>query len=280
MTFAQKLAIRYFRTRINLLVQVAPQSAARLALKLFSTPFRKPKKHIPALFQQAEQLSFPLEGITIRGYRWNHPRPHKVLLIHGFESSARNFDRYVTPLLDKNYEVIAFDAPAHGTSGGTQINLPQYIRTLQQIYQLYGPIQSFMAHSFGGLALAHFLETIPHDTRTRVALIAPATETTSAIDGFFTLLGIDPKVRPPFDQLIFNIAGVRPAHFSIRRAMQHIQAQVLWFHDEQDDMTPLADALKVRDDHHPHLSFVITQGLGHRAIYRDNQVMKRVIEFL
>jgi alpha-beta hydrolase superfamily lysophospholipase len=280
MTPAQKLAIRYFRTRVNLLALVSPQSAARLALKLFCTPFRKSNKQIPALFQQAEQLSFPLEGATVRGYRWNHPRPHKVLIIHGFESSARNFDRYITPLLNKDYEVIAFDAPAHGISDGTQINLLQYIHTLQQIHQLYGPIQGFMAHSFGGLALVQFLETIPHDTRTRVALIAPATETTSAIDGFFTILGIHPKVRPPFDQLIFNIAGVRPAHFSIRRAMQHIQAQVLWFHDEQDDMTPLSDALKVRDDQHPHLSFVITHGLGHRAIYKDSKVMQQVIDFL
>jgi pimeloyl-ACP methyl ester carboxylesterase len=280
MTIAQKLAVLYFRNRLNLLALIAPNRAARLALKIFCTPFRKPKKQIPAILQQAEQLSFQQDALTVRGYRWNHPRPHKVLIIHGFESSARNFDRYATPLLDKGYEVMAFDAPAHGVSDGQQIDLPTYVRTLQLIHEQYGPIQGFMAHSFGGLALIHFLETIPQDANTRVALIAPATEATTSIDYFFTILGINPKMRKPFDQLIFDIAGVWPAHFSIRRAMPHVQAQVLWFHDEQDELTPLSDALKVQEDHHPNLSFVITQGLGHRAIYRDAAVMKQVIEFL
>lgn len=137
-----------------------------------------------------------------------------------------------------------------------------------------------MAHSLGGLALTHFIETIPHNADTRVALIAPATETTSAIDSFFRFLDLRPEVRKDFDQLIFDMSGVWPSHFSIRRAMQQVHAQVLWFHDEQDELTPLADAIKVRDDQHPHLSFVITHGLGHRAIYRDNKVVKQVIEFL
>ncbi len=115
---------------------------------------------------------------------------------------------------------------------------------------------------------------------TRVALIAPATETTSAIDSFFKFLDLRPEIRKDFDQLIFDKSGHWPSHFSVRRAMQQVQAQVLWFHDEQDELTPLSDALKVRDDQHPNLSFVITQGLGHRAIYRDNKVVKQVIEFL
>lgn len=280
MTFTQKLALTYYRTRINGLAVLSPKRAARLAFQLFCTTFRKPKKQVPAIFQQAEQLSFPLETLTIRGYRWNHPQPHKVLIIHGFESSARNFDRYVSLFIQKGYEVMAFDAPAHGISDGKQISLPLYVRTLQEVHQRYGPIQHFMAHSFGGLALLHFLETIPPDAATRVALIAPATETTSAIDGFFKVLGITPKLRPAFDQLIVDISGVRPSHFSIRRAIQQVPAQVLWLHDEEDDMTPLADALKVRDDHHPNVSFVITHGLGHRAIYRDAAVMQQVVEFL
>ncbi|NII29145.1 alpha/beta fold hydrolase [Pseudoflavitalea sp. X16] len=280
MKFAQQLVVNYLRARLNMISLVSPRRAAVKAFELFCTPLRRSRKQPPAIFDQGEALSFTLEGITIRGHRWNHPQPRKALIVHGFESSSKNFDRYITPLIRKGYEVLAFDAPAHGNSGGKQINLPLYVRTLQEINQRYGPIQSFMAHSFGGLALVHFIETIPHTADTRVALIAPATETTSAIDSFFRFLDLRPTVRTAFDQLIFDLSGVWPAHFSIRRAMQQVQAQVLWLHDEQDELTPLADALKVRDDQHPQVSFVITQGLGHRAIYRDNKVVKQVIEFL
>lgn len=280
MTFGQKLVVNYFRARLNMLTLVSPKRAARKAFELFCTPLRKPRKQIPPVFTRGEPLSFTLDGLTIRGHRWNHPAPHKVLIVHGFESTARNFDRYITPLIRKGYEVLAFDAPAHGQSSGKQITLPLYVRTLQEIYRLYGPIHSFMAHSLGGLALMHFIESIPHNAACRVALIAPATETTSAIDSFFRFLDLRPEVRQAFDQLILERSGYHPSHFSIRRAMQQVQAQVLWFHDEKDELTPLHDALQVRDDQHPHLSFVITQGLGHRAIYRDNKVVKQVIAFL
>lgn len=280
MTFAQKLAVNYIRAKLNMISVLSTKRAARKAFELFCTPLRKSRKTPPPIFERGEKLSFSLGGITIRGHRWNHPQPHKVLIVHGFESTSKNFDRYITPLTRKGYEVLAFDAPAHGNSDGKQITLPLYIRTLQEIQRLYGPIQSFMAHSFGGLALTHFMETIPHDAHTRVALIAPATETTSAIDSFFRFLDLRPEVRKDFDQLIFDLSGKWPSHFSIRRAMQQVQAQVLWFHDEQDELTPLADALKVRDDGHAGLSFVVTQGLGHRGIYRDNKVVKQVINFL
>lgn len=280
MKFAQQLVVNYFRARLNILSLVSPRRAAMKAFALFCTPLRRSRRQPPAIFDRGEALSFTLEGIAIRGHRWNHPQSRKALIVHGFESSATNFDRYIAPLIRKGYEVLAFDAPAHGHSGGKQINLPLYVRTLQEIHQRYGPVQSFMAHSLGGLALMHFIETIPHASDTRVALIAPATETTSAIDSFFRFLDLRPNVRTAFDRLIFDLSGVWPSHFSIRRAMQQVQAQVLWLHDEQDELTPLADALKVRDDGHPHLSFVITQGLGHRAIYRDNKVVKQVIDFL
>ncbi|MBO9564701.1 MAG: alpha/beta fold hydrolase [Niastella sp.] len=280
MTFAQKVAVNYIRAKLNMLSVLSTKRAAGKAFDIFCTPFRKPKKKTPPVFERGEQLSFSLDGATIRGHRWNHPQPHKVLIVHGFESTAKNFDRYITPLTRKGYEVLAFDAPAHGSSGGKLITLPLYVRTLQEIHRQYGPIQSFMAHSLGGLALMHFIESIPHDDDTRVALIAPATETTTAIDTFFRFLDLRPEVRTAFDQLIFDRSGYWPSHYSIRRAMQQVRAQVLWVHDEQDELTPLADALKVRDDGHSNLSFVITHGLGHRGIYRDNKVTRQVVEFL
>ena len=34
------------------------------------------------------------------------------------------------------------------------------------------------------------MENIPHDANTKLVLIAPATETTTAVDGAFTMLGL------------------------------------------------------------------------------------------
>lgn len=280
MKLAQKLVVNYFRAELNMLSLVSKKLAAEKALDLFCTPMRKPKRKTPSVFNEAERLSFSIDKNTIRVYRWNSPSENKVLIVHGFESSAKNFERYVTALIQMGFEVVAFDAPAHGESSGTQINLPLYLSTVQKMYEMYGPVQNYITHSYGGLVVSHFLETIPHGDTTKAVLIAPATETVSIIDSFFKFLRLNGRVRKEFDRLIYERSGHWPQHFSVRRAMNNIKASVLWFHDRGDELTPVADALKVKDDKHPNIYFRITSGLGHRKIYRDNDVMKEILEFL
>ena len=280
MKLSQRLALRYIRTKFKLLSAISKKKAAEKAFELFCTPQSRNKKKLPKVFETAEKLHFDLDGITVRGWRFNHPAERKVMIIHGFESSVINFDRYIKPLIKKGYEVLAFDAPAHGRSGGKKINAPLFKRTILEVIKKYGPVQSFMAHSFGGLAVSLALEEISHTNDFRLALIAPATETSTAVKTFFKFLQLDPAIRLEFEKIIFQAGGVSSEWYSIRRAMKHIKAKVLWFHDDEDEITPLSDVLKVKAEKHPNIEFVITKGLGHRRIYRDNHVSKAIIDFL
>ena len=280
MKLAQRIALRYIRTKFKLLSAISKKKAAQAAFQLFCTPQKSNLKKPPRIFEEGEPLQLLVEGIRVNGWRWNHPAERKALLIHGFESSVVNFDRYIKPLTRKGYEVLAFDAPAHGRSGGKTITAPLFRQTIREIYRQYGPIHSFIAHSFGGLAVCLALEEISHTNEYRLVLIAPASETVTAIDSFFRFLQLDPAIRPEFEKIILRRGGVTPSWFSIRRAMKHIRAKVLWIHDEDDEVTPLADALKVKAENYPHIEFVITRGLGHRRIYRDNKVSKIIIDFL
>jgi pimeloyl-ACP methyl ester carboxylesterase len=280
MKLTQRLALNYIRTKFNLLSAISKKKAASAAFKLFCTPQSRNKKALPKIFEQAEKLHFSMDGIMIKGWRWNHPAERKVLILHGFESSAINFDRYVKPLIKKGYEVLAFDAPAHGRSGSKTITAPLYKQTIKAINKRFGPIQSYMAHSFGGLAVSLALEETDHTDDYRLVLIAPATETSTAIDTFFKFLKLDPSLREEFEKIIIKKGGVSPEWYSVRRAMKHIRAKVLWIHDENDEVTPLTDVLKVKEENYPNIQFVITAGLGHRRIYRDNKVTRSVVDFL
>jgi pimeloyl-ACP methyl ester carboxylesterase len=282
MKLKQKLAISYIRARLNILSLVSARKAAVKAFHIWATPQRqageKDKEPVP----KGTSLSFRLHGHTIRGHRWMPAgKPVKTVLIaHGFESASRNFSTYINDLLYKGYEVLAFDAPAHGESGGKRITLPLYIHTLRTIYDSYGPIQSFLGHSFGGLALGQLLETIPHDDQTRLVLVAPASETTTAVDSFFRLMRLRDEVKKEMDTYIEEISGHPFSYYSTRRAIRNIRAGVLWVHDEEDRITPIRDALLVKEDHPPNVRFIITRGLGHRRIYRDPEIRRRIVEFL
>jgi pimeloyl-ACP methyl ester carboxylesterase len=280
MKLKQKIAVGYLKIKFKFLSTLSKKKAAEKALDLFRTPQRRPRKQPSAIFHDAEKLQFVLEDITIHGYRWNRNAGKKVLIIHGFESSIVNFEHYIRPLINKGYEVLAFDAPAHGRSGGKMISAPLFARMISTIWQQYGPVQSFIAHSFGGLALSLALEKINHDESYRVVLIAPATETKTAIDQFFDFLQLDRKVRKEFDKLIAELGGYPAEWYSVHRAIKNLKAKILWLHDEDDLQTPITDAMKVKKENLPNVRFIITKGLGHRRIYRDAKIVQEVINFL
>jgi len=276
----QQLAIGYYRTKFKILSALSNKKAAELALDLFSTPQFRYKQKLPEIFNEAEKLSFKHYGETVVGYRWNRGGHRKVLIVHGFNSSVAKFDRYIRPLMKKGYEVLAFDAPAHGYSTGKKLNAVVFRDMITYIHKEYGPIRSYMGHSFGGLAICLALEEIPHDDDVHVVLIAPATESKTAIDTFFNFMKLNTEVRTEFEDLIFRLRNKPPDWYSVSRAIESIKAKVLWCHDEDDPLTPWPDAKKVMDKQHYNIEFIITKGLGHRNIYRDNKVSQAIIEFL
>ena len=279
MKLTQRLAIGYIQTKFKLLSAVSKRKAAEKAFVVFGTPFMKSVRKGPV--KNAETIHFLLNQKKMNGYRWNHPQERKVLILHGFGSAAHKFEDYATLLVAEGFEVLAFDAPAHGDSEGDTTNAIEYSEMIQEAMEKFGPIENFIAHSFGGISLSLALEQVPHTGNTKIVFIAPATETTSAVDGAFKMLKLkNEKVRNEFEKIIFNLTGKNVAWFSIKRAMNNIKASILWVHDEEDDITPWADAKKVKEENHPNIKFVITKGLGHRKIYHDESVKKQVISFL
>jgi pimeloyl-ACP methyl ester carboxylesterase len=280
MKSSEKLILHYLRTKFKVLSRISHKKAARAAFKLFSTPLNRPGKPPSLLSESSEHIDLNLNNNILKGYRWNHPSNKKVLILHGFSSSARNFHHFVAPLIQKGYEVLAFDAPAHGLSEGTEVNAVDYAEMIKEIDELFGPVKNFIAHSFGGIAVCLALEEMQHNEDTRIALIAPATETTSAVEHAFNLLEIKSDgVKQEFNNIIYSIRGKPTEWYSIKRALKNIHGKVLWVHDKEDAVTPYSDVENVMEENFKNVEFEITTGLGHSKIYRDAQIVSRVVDF-
>lgn len=281
MTFTQKLAISYTRAKFKILSSLSKKKAAEKAFELFCTPQFRNRKDLPPVFRVAEKITFVFREFRITGYRWNKGAGTRALIVHGFESSVVNFERYVQMLVKRNYEVLAFDAPAHGRSSGRQINAIIYRDLIKHVCTVYGPVERFIAHSLGGLVTCMCLAEIRHNAQCRLVLIAPATETSTAINQFFGFLEIsDNQVRKEFEKIITRLSAQPVSWFSIPRALRKIKASILWCHDQDDKTTPLADVLKVQARNHANIEFYITKGLGHRRIYRDAGVGRKIADFI
>ena len=282
MKLAQKLLIGFYKTKLKTIGLLSPRKAAEAAYKIFCTPYstKYPKKS-PPIFHKAEKLSFEMEGSTIRGFRFlpEHPNGKKILIVHGFSSYAYKFEKYILPLKKEGFEVLMFDAPAHGSSDGKLINAYIYSKAILKIEVLYGPIYGFMGHSLGGLASALAFEALPNRENRKLVLVAPATETERAIENFFTIIPADEKVKLAFREMIIEMTDQPVSYYSVSRIVKNLNSPVLWVHDKQDTICPFADVKPLLSLDLPHVKFLITENMGHSRVYKDNKVCNEIIHF-
>lgn len=283
LTGAQKLAINYYRAKLNLLNVVSPSLAAYEALDLFTKPYGKPRRpRSSGWFEKAENLLLVSNGFKLTGFKWRAKpdNDRKLLIIHGFAGSVGSFDRYFSGLMHHGYDVYAYEAPGHGNSEGNRLNALLYAQVLNDIIDAHGPFDAFMAHSLGGLALMLALHEYPPANDPLIALIAPATESTTAADKFFEFLQLPDSLRQSFENHIRKRSGKPIEWFSIRRVLPEIKARILWLHDASDTTTPIGDVYPLLQQSFPHVHFHFTEGLGHSGIYKDNNVKRKIFDFL
>lgn len=275
--------IGYYKTKLRTIAMVSPRKAAEQAFRVFCTPYsRGIQQKEPVIFHKAIKHTLFFEGLNTKGFQWlpDEPNGQKILIVHGFSSYSYKFEKYIQPLLKEGFEILAFDAPAHGLSEGKMINALIYSRFLQAIEQNWGPVNGFIAHSLGGLATSLLVEVLDRSIGRKMVLIAPATETRSAVNGFYSMFRIKEPVQTEFEQLIMEITGKTVDHFSITRVVQSVRLPILWVHDQGDRICPYQDTIAVQSMQLPHIHFKITEGLGHNKIYRDKQVMATIFDFL
>lgn len=283
MKLAQRVVIGYYKTKFKTIGLLSPRKAAESAFRFFCTPYvKKPGNKVPPIFHKASRLSFELEGITVRGFHWKpaHGTGRKVLVAHGFSSYGYKFEQYVQPLLKEGFEVFIFDAPAHGTSDGKMINAILYKNMLLRVEALYGPFYGFIGHSLGALAISLAMEEMPDNHNKKMILIAPATETSRALRQYCRLLNIKKETQAALETIIESIANRSISHLSVNRAVRQVPIPILWVHDQHDRICPFKDTLPSREHPLPNLHFLVTEGLGHNKIYRDQRVMKEITSFL
>ena len=273
------MMLSYFKTKIRLASLASVRWGAQIAFDMFSTPYRKSKKPKPTIFKQAENIKITVNDCQINGYKWNPSANKQLLILHGFESRAYKFDMYIAPLLNKGWGITIMDAKAHGKSEGKQIILSDYVAMIETLEKIYGKFSGYLAHSFGGIAVSLHLEKSPNDDA-KLALIAPATETETAILLFSKIVGLKAQVVNTIDDLILEKSGKPTSFYSLKRIVPTLNNKILWVHDQNDKITPLSDVQPLIDQHPRHVEFVNTNGLGHSRIYKEEKVIDRVVDFL
>jgi len=140
---------------------VAPKLYARLLIKMMSRPRgTKLRPFEIAVLDKAQAWRHPYKGGEIQGYRWGKEGDKVALLAHGWEGHAGNFGALVETLLEKGYQVIAYDAPSHGQSSRVQTHMLSYGEFLADRLEHHKP-ELMVSHSFGSVASVMAIDMHP-----------------------------------------------------------------------------------------------------------------------
>ena len=248
------------------------------AAKLFTTPIkhRIPKRELEMDTNSIQQLiSVPSINKSIMVYEYGKS-DKKVLLVHGWSGRGTQLFKIADALLKEGYSTVSFDAPAHGKSPGNSSIMLEFIASIFELEKQFGPFEMAIGHSLGGMAVLNAVKSGFHTDK--IVVIGSGDIVQDIIDDFIKKLQLKPEISIKLRDHFENKYDEAMDNYSAFKAAEAIEKPILVVHDENDYEVPVKAGINIHQ-HVKNGNLLLTQGLGHRKILGDTNVIKKIIEF-
>jgi pimeloyl-ACP methyl ester carboxylesterase len=201
----------------------------------------------------------------------------KVLLVHGWSGRGTQFVKIADLMVSLGYQIISFDAPAHGKSKGNSSIMTEFIASILEIDKQYGPFEFAIGHSLGGMSV---LNAIKQNLQVKKAVIIGSGDIIQdIIDDFIGKLKLKPEYGIKLKDHFEAKFGGKMNDYSAYKAAEKTEIPVLIVHDKDDDDVSVKAAYHIQK-HLKNSEIMITEDLGHRKILGDDTVIQKIIEFV
>jgi len=262
--------------KLNLIALFNTFTAAKQAFYIFcKVRGGRIKQDQEALLSPARDQQLLVHNKRIQTYFWEGTGP-LVLLVHGWESNTHRWWKLIADLQEQDFAICAFDAPAHGDSEGTIMNVALYTEALEIVTQHYKPVYQ-IAHSIGALtSIYHYKKFAPQHIEKLITL-GSASELSDIMKDYQQLLGLSERIMKALERYIISQYGFGFEEFSGAAFAKAISIPGLLIHDKEDTIVPVkasrAIASQWKDSR-----YIETEGLGH-SLYQD-KIRQTIIRFL
>ena len=241
---------------------ISGKYAAAKALSLFATP-RKGlvNKYQASFLNTASIKKLNYNGYSIMTYNWKG-NGKTVLLSHGWESNTSRWKKLIKLLQDKNFNVVALDAPAHGKSESKKFNAILYSEYINVVSRHYKP-EIMIGHSVGGMASIFYQNKYQSENLEKIILLGAPSEFKTILKNYTDLLKYNTKVVKSLNKLIEDTFGSPPSAFSTAKFAKSLNGvKGLIIHDRKDNIIPFSDAELIHKNF-KNSELISTNGLGH-----------------
>ena len=268
------------RAGFALAERLAPSLAARYATRLwFSVP--SPPK-VPPTPPGGEPFTVDFRGRRVRGHSYG--RGPVVYLVHGWGGIAGQLSAFVDPLRRRGFRVVVFDAPSHGASdpgeqGPNRTHGLEFARAFGAVASRFGPAHAVVAHSMG--ALPTLLTQVDGLAIGKLVLLAPMRDLDTHLDRFAGQLGMGARTRRALTVHSERLVGYPVAGFDVRVLAGRVEpVPLLVVHDRHDRETWYEHSVELAERWSGPATLIGTDGLGHRRLLTDPQVLTTVVDFV
>lgn len=263
--------------------KIAPSLSANLFSKILMRPFGRRKYEFKRLEPQSTKLSMSMGEIQVyyfEGQKVDNSKCMKVLLSHGWMDNSRRFETMIAELTAQGHSVWSLDHIGHGKSAGNMSHLfgfkEGFETVIQHIEQLAGPLDAFIAHSMGCVALMNLNpELLANKKKIMLSVPFDVFESMySSVHG----AGISKSVLTNLLEHVSKRYSYNWKNFEPKDKKEMIDDGFLFIHDRNDSVASftVAESLVQSSE----ASFVATENLGHLGVFKDQTVIQHVSDFL
>lgn len=263
----------------KIIASISPKLSVLFSAKLFTTPIkhRTPKRELEMEKKSIQKLiEIPAINKKVMIYKYGES-DKKILLSHGWSGRGTHLFKIADELLKAGFSTVSFDAPAHGKSPGKTTIMSEFVETILEIERQFGPFEAAVGHSLGGMSLLNATKkglAINH-----LAIIGSGDIIQDILDDFIAKLELKPSTSSQLRLHFEKKYKVKMDDYSGYKSAIEITIPVLVIHDKNDTEVSVEAAIHI----HKHLKngeLFLTEGLGHRKILGNSEVIEKVVRFI
>ena len=277
--------VRYIKAKqrgshflLTALWHLAPNATKKIILKGFFKPMSYALTPLERQFlENGTPFHIHVHDKDIRCWKWG--QGPCILFVHGWNGRGVNFAHFFKPFIDAGYSIIAYDAPAHGESGGQATN---YFELSDTVRSFLDPshgfnIQGIIAYSIGASAVINCISK--EKPSIDAVLIAPALKLKEILFNSFNHHGVPKIVYRNLVAEMEEYYGYDVHQDNPDVLAKTISTKILIVHDKDDRTIPYMDS-KILSEKTDNVSLHTTEGLGHKRILRDNAVVDVITAYI
>ncbi|WP_444892023.1 alpha/beta hydrolase [Microbulbifer sp. TRSA001] len=269
--------LKIIQGTMQLTGRLSPKLSANIAMYLSS----RPRRYADSEREKAQQSQ--AKKITYRGAlgtentAWSWGEGPVVILCHGWEAKAAKMATLAMAIAEQGFQAVAIDATAHGHSEGKVCNFDIMAKDICSLASQFSEIFAIVGHSMGGMMTMRARE-FGLKAQCYAILGAPSAPL-PIIEIMKNMLKVSPETAELCQDKIANQIGYSWQELLQCKMYTPEDTPLLMIYDTEDDEVPVFHGERIHKTW-PAAEMIKINGVGHRKMVWDAEVIESVAEFL